>query len=357
MVLAALAAAALVLAAVPGALAARGPLPAAAFDIAPPSPPLRDAVLPAPSATASRALRGGQAGRYPVNDGQGRTVAISVTPACEVTCNAANPQAVANFLGNLIHGDEMSLLRVELVAPTPEMATICGQGALACYFSGANRMVISGDDDAAPDGATRAFIIAHEYGHHVAQHRLNPPFEPAINYGTKRWSSFERVCQGARRGQYFPGDQGNHYFQNPGEAFAESFAFTKFPNAPVQWAWIDSLRPRRGSFRAIRADTLRPWAHRTRAIVRGELSGREVLTARRVRTPLDGVLSVRLEGPRRSDFDLLLRDGAGRVVRRSQGVGSEERVSFLICGQARFRAVVRRADGPGGDFKLVFRRP
>jgi hypothetical protein len=218
-------------------------------------------------------------------------------------------------------------------------------------------MVISGNDDVAPDGATRSFIVAHEYGHHVAQHRLNPPFEPTINYGTKRWTSFERVCQGTRRGQYFPGDQGNHYFQNPGEAFAESFAFNKFPNAPVEWAWIDSLRPSRGSFRAIRADTLRPWNHRSRSVAHGELRGRHTAAARRIATPLDGVLTVKLDGPRGSDFDLVLRDGAGRVVRRSQRVGADERVSFLICGQARFRAVIRRADGRGGDFDLIFRRP
>jgi hypothetical protein len=340
------------------ASAGRGPVPAGAFDVAPPHAPVRDVVLHVPSASASRAMATASSTRFPVNDGRGGSVQISVTDLCQTICTDAKPQKVANFLGTVIHGDEMNLLRVDLVTPSPgEMSAICGPQALACYFSGQNRMVISGNADRGSDGSSREFNIAHEYGHHLAQHRLNPPFSPTIGYGTKRWASFERVCQGARRGIYFPGDQGSRYFENPGEAFAEAFAFNRFPDAPVQWAWIDSLRPGTRAFKAIRQDTLRPWTRRSRIVFSRELRDGVKTAVQRIRTPLDGMLTVRLAGPRGSEFDLLLRDGAGRVVRRSEGLGSNERISYLICGQARFKAVVRRTDGAGGAYNLVARRP
>ena len=243
---------------------------------------------------------------------------IAVTDACEIVCGAANPEAIATFLGTLVHGNEMNQLTVELVTPL-EITAQCGPGALACYYSGGERMVISGNKDVAPDGATREYITAHEYGHHLANNRRNPPFDPAIAWGTKRWGTYERVCQGARRGIYYPGDQGSRYFENPGEAFAEAFAVNRFRNSGVRWAWIRSLKPNRTSLRQIRADALRPWSGRTRTVVSGRLpkNGRTVVV-KRLRTPLDGVLSLRLEGPPRPDFDLVLRDRSGRVLRRSQ---------------------------------------
>jgi hypothetical protein len=345
----------LALGAGPAAAGTRGPDPSQVFDIPGPVAPPRDAVIYASEAAASRASASAQ--RYPVNDGRGRNVEISVSSACQLTCTDANPQQIASFLGTVIHGDEMGRLQVELVTPVPEMTAICGPDALACYFPGDNRMVISGNDDTASDGATREFIIAHEYGHHVAQHRRNPPFNPTIAYGPKRWATFERVCQGTQRGEYFPGDQGSHYYENPGEAFAESFAFNRFRNSPVQWAWVSSLRPTAESFRAIRADTLRPWNGRVRTVITGRLRRPNKTAVKRVVTPLDGVLTLRLEGPRGADFDLALRSRAGRVLRSSRGLGPNEQVSFLVCGQARFKAVIERAERVGGRYRLIVRRP
>jgi hypothetical protein len=321
-----------------------------------PTVPFRDVMLPRMNAAAVRATASDTIGQYPVNDAEGRTVAVSVSTACTVSCTHANPQSIASFLGTLPHRGEISLLTVQLVEPELEMTAICGPGALACYFYTQNRMVINGNDTTAPDGATRDFVVAHEYGHHLANHRNNAPFEPTIDYGPKRWGTYERVCEGGRSGFYFPGDQGDHYYENPGEAFAEAFAFNRFPTSPVQWAWIASLRPDARAFAAINQDATNPWTGRTRVTKRGEVPRRK--TRRRFATPLDGTLTLKLSGPFQADLELVLRDLAGRTLGRSDGLGSKERVGFTICGEAAVRAIVKRTGSDDdGRFKLTAIRP
>jgi hypothetical protein len=160
-----------------------------------------------------------------------------------------------------------------------------------------------------------------------------------------------------RRGIYFPGDEGSHYFENPGEAYAESSAFLRWRNAPVQWAWTESLKPDAGAFKAIRQDVLDPWTHRTRLVLRGQLEPGRKAVLERLRTPLDGTLSLRLHGPSRAEFDLLLRDRQGRLLQASRGLGSSETINFSVCGQARLQAIVKRAGRGSGPFSLVVRRP
>jgi hypothetical protein len=94
---------------------------------------------------------------------------------------------------------------------------------LACYSAGERRMYIPDRDPGSGSSAgfTRNYAITHEYGHHIANFRSNSPF-PALNFGAKYWSSHEFVCMGADRGLYFPGNQGTHYLDDPGEAFADS---------------------------------------------------------------------------------------------------------------------------------------
>ena len=51
------------------------------------------------------------------------------------SCDSADPQAIANFVGTLIHGDEVSLLTVQLDTEF-QLGFDCGYGAEACYFPG-----------------------------------------------------------------------------------------------------------------------------------------------------------------------------------------------------------------------------
>lgn len=321
------------------------------------APRPRDTVIEALSAGSAMISASADENRYPINDGSGETVAISVTEACQASCTAAEPQQIANFLGTLIHGSEMELLTVQLDTPS-QIEFDCGYGAEACYYGGENKIVLSGDDTPAPEGASREFVLAHEYGHHVAQHRESPPpFPAAIDWGTPRWSSYENVCQGSRAGALFPGNEGLHYFRDPGEAFAESFAHLRFPESNVPWRWAASLKPDATAFQAIREDTLEPWLGRSAFRLRGRTPpyhGGAVVRA--FRTPLDGTVSLRPAG--RPRYELSLLNPAGRVLRTSRnGLSFGHRLNYTVCGQSRLRVAIRSSRRSGGAFKLQIQRP
>lgn len=317
----------------------------------------RDTVIGLPSAGSARISASAAEDRYPINDDSGETVAIAVTAACQATCNAADPQRIANTLGTFVHGPEMELLSVQLDTPS-QIEFDCGYGAEACYYSGEDKIVISGDDGVAPDGASREFVLAHEYGHHVAAHRESPsPFPPAIDWGTARWSSHMHVCQRSRAGKLFPGSEGLQYFRDPGEAFAESFANLRFPESDVPWRWLDALEPDGEALEAVREDTLDPWMGRTAFRLRGHLPPRrEGAAVRTFDTPLDGTVSLRPAGHRSYALDLLTP--VGRILRTSRhGFGFEHRLNYTVCGQSRLRVAVRSSRRLGGAFKLQIQRP
>jgi hypothetical protein len=314
----------------------------------------RDTIVEVPAARVSASTT---ASRYPINDGSGETVAIAVTAACQASCTAADPQQIANFLGTLIHGFEMELLTVQLDTPS-QIAFDCGFGAQACYYAGENRIVLSGDDSPTPDGASREFVLAHEYGHHVARNRESPPpFPAAIDWGTARWSSYEHVCQRSRAGALFPGNEGLHYFRDPGEAFAESFAHLRFPESDVPWRWVHALKPDPVAFEAIREDTLDPWLGRTALKLRGSLPPRQIGAAvRAFGTPLDGTVSLR--PARRRHYSLSLLSPAGRVLRTSRhGFSFGHQLNYTVCGQSRLRVAIRSSRRARGAFKLQIQRP
>jgi hypothetical protein len=317
----------------------------------------RDTVIETPSAGSARISASAETNRYSIDDGSGETVAISVTTACQTTCTAAEPQQIADFLGTLIHGPEMELLTVQLDTPS-QIEFDCGYGAQACYYSGENKIVLSGDDTPAPEGASREFVLAHEYGHHVAAHRESPPpFPAAIDWGTPRWSSYENVCRGSRAGALFPGNEGLHYFRDPGEAFAESFAHLRFPESDVPWRWVGSLEPDRGAFEAIREDTLHPWLERRAFMLQGRVPPpQEGSVVRAFRTPLDGTVSLRPSGRPRYNLDLL--NPAGRVLRTSRyGLSFGNRLNYTVCGQSRLRVAIRSYRQAAGAFELQIQRP
>jgi hypothetical protein len=350
----------LLLAAPAGAAAGRGPEQArGAFAVPHPAQPLRDAVIQESGATSARISATASSQRYPIDDGSGATIAVSVTAACAESCEMADPQRIADFIGTLIHGDEVSLLTVQLDTEF-QLGFDCGFGAEACYYRGENKIVIGGYEEADGDGATLEFVLAHEYGHHVAQHRdVAAPFPSAINWGTERWASAENVCRGRRDGRLFPGDEGTHYFEDPGEAFAESFARYRFPDLSVQWRYLSALRPNAASFRAIREDTLSPWQGRTSFSLSGHVPARgEGAAVESLSTPLDGTVSLRPSSLRRHGYELALRSRAGRLLRSSHhGLDPRHQLDYTVCGQPTLRLVITSTHRRGGPFKLQIQRP
>jgi hypothetical protein len=324
-----------------------------------PQVPLRDAVIQESGRASARISATASSQRYPINDGSEATIEVSVTAACAERCEVRDPQRVADFIGTLIHGDEVSLLRVQLDTEF-QLGYDCGFGAEACYFPGENRAVIGGYEEADGDGATFDFVLAHEYGHHVAEHRdMAPPFRSAIDWGTERWATVENVCRGRRAGKLFPGDEGSHYFEDPGEAFAEAFARYHFPEMRIAWRYSSSLRPSRASFRAIREDTLSPWRGRTSVTLSGRLPARgEGAAVESLRTPLDGMVSLRPSSLSRHGYELALRSRAGRLLRASHdGLSRRGALDYTVCGQKQLQVVLIPTRRHPAPFELQVQRP
>jgi len=293
----------------------------------------------------------------------------------------AEVESVAAVLRSLDHGPEMARLSV-FVATPEELGEACGAEVLACYFPSVDEMVVSGVDRPV-DGVPRDFAIAHEYGHHVANTRPGAAL-PAIEAGTPRWATYERVCQLTRRGRLHPGDQGAHYWQDPEEAFAQSYARLNRPDDRVGWQYTPLLRPTAAALAKIHADVARPWAGpverswgaavgappapgEAAAGVRAgpvgvgagqALGGPPPVASRLVRTPLDGAITVSLQAPEGAGLALALRDPEhGRVLARAAtGPEGAARLSYSNCGHAALRLEVRSTAGPA-SFRATIARP
>ncbi|HEU5143441.1 MAG TPA: hypothetical protein VFU04_09830 [Solirubrobacterales bacterium] len=236
----------------------------------------------------------------------------------------------------------------------------CGYGAAACYYPDEDGVVLSGDEAPADDGASREFVLAHEYGHHVANHRQSvAPFPAAIDWGTPRWSSHEQICRADRRGAVFPGDEEDNHDRNPGEALAEAFACLHFPRSGVEWGWARSLRPDAAAFEAIREDTLNPWLGRMSIRLRGPAwSASRKGLIRAVPTPLDGRVSLLPAAALSRSFRLSLWSPAGQILRSSRGDPTPgPRLDFTVCGQSRLQFLLLPKRRPGTPVPLLVERP
>jgi hypothetical protein len=293
----------------------------------------------------------------------------------------ADMQTVANVLGGLVHGQEMNTLSVYVASPD-ELTQICGSGALACYAPSQGEMFISGEDGSS-FGVPRDYTIAHEYGHHIANSSLNAPWT-ALDTGAKRWSTYEHVCQGTRKGRLFPGDEGTHYWENPGEGFAETNAHLNYPDVSVPWGYDPLLHPVQASMAKLQADITDPWTGPTSVTWNGSLwPQRDNPAQRRFATPLDGQVEIDLSGPAGANYDLYvlgdklplprhLRERyrrahrhhhrlhrlrpRRRIVSRAVTGGSNEQIGLNLCGQSAIHVEVRRRSG-SGPFSVSVTRP
>jgi hypothetical protein len=147
----------------------------------------------------------------------GSTVSVSVSPKFQA--DDALLQKYADFVGALVHGPELERLHI-YIASDSELTRLCGAYSAACYYPGAERMVVPGTPSR--DGTSVEAILAHEYGHHVATNRDNAPWQ-ADETGPKYWATAKDICRRTRAGTVFPGDESDHYELNPGEGWAEVY--------------------------------------------------------------------------------------------------------------------------------------
>jgi hypothetical protein len=187
----------------------------------------------------------------------------------------------------------------------------------------------------------------------VASWRSNNPWF-AIDWGAKYWASTMRVCTLVNRGLLFPGNQGEHYREDPGEGFADGYAHLHYPDAP--WYFNELMRPGPAALAAIRRDVLHPWTGPRSRTFRGRLGPKN--GARRFRIPvkLDGNLSVRLAAPAHAAYEVSAQTAgyaAGRTLRAGGQLGIE------WCRRRPVENVtltVRRRKG-SGPFALTVRWP
>jgi hypothetical protein len=239
-------------------------------------------------------------------------------------------QRWADFFAGLLHGDELQLLHA-LIAPLPEVQALCGQTALGCY--GDNQLVITGD---AAGGFEPEEVARHEYGHHIAFNRANTPWK-GLEWGPKRWASYEGVCARVRAGSAYPGDEGLLYRLNPGEAFAESYRLLSDIRAgavELRWPILDrSFYPDADALRAVEEDVVAPWTGPSPTVVRPSIRGNAGrIAAFRIATPLDGTLVVRLRPAGLYDVFVLGGGDPLRATGRTSG-SRETRVTYQICGE------------------------
>ena len=225
--------------------------------------------------------------------------------------DATREAAWAGFFETLPHGPELGALNVMLADPLT-LATRCGSEADGCYLDLPRVIVMPGT--ALPDGGEADEVARHEYGHHLAAQSDNAPFTPGL--GTKRWFTYEHVCQRLRSGEL--SDRESDYQRSVAEGFAEAYRVTAGGQAH-EWIVDPALYPDTGARRAILADAAHPW---TGPHVR-TLSGR---LPRTVRVPLDGTVTVSSLGR-----SVALADPSGHLLARGR------RFSYVDCGLRRLR--------------------
>lgn len=276
-------------------------------------------------------------GRYATGDAFGSTLRIEVSDTYPV--DPTLPQQWATFFGSLVHGRELSLLTVRL-APLDEVQKVCGPDALACYDPQSETIEASPEDQLNAPGAKE--IITHEYGHHVANNSSNAPFD-AEAYGTKRWASYMNICKRSAAGELFPGDEGENYQENPGEAYAEAYRvlnLTKQGVTSIGWDIVDpALYPNATALTLLEQDITTPWKGPTLTHVHGSFGNGTVRTIS-TKTTLDGSFVARLRAPTSSRMRLALYAGSSLVA-------SGTSVRYDICGQRSLTLKVQRLSGRG----------
>lgn len=294
-------------------------------------PAIRDTILPA---SKTRALVAGSAtwgGVYTTSTGESVRVFSS-----DSYPQGDQNQQWAEFLSHLLHGSELSTVTL-ILSPYNEVQRVCGRSAVACYGNGT---IYASADQVEPDISPES-VVAHEYGHHVAASRSNTPWD-AVDWGTKRWASYENICAGTRAGQLFPGDERGAYLLNPGEAFAEAYRVLnerRLGMTESPWTIVDQrFYPDETALTDVEQDVVSPWARATTLSYSGRVAKLAVKTLA-VATALDGRLTAIVRTTTaRVRAELVV---GGRVV--SSGTGRAVTLSTTVCGSRSATVRIRNA--------------
>jgi hypothetical protein len=323
----------------------------------------------APAAFEDRVLDAEAVDRVQARAAQsGREIEVPTSGGYSVTVSFASPlapdpalaQSYVGFLDQLPHGDELDRLNM-VIAPANRVARLCGgterDGILACYSARGQEMVVpsTGLEGQTDDGGySVAYVLTHEYGHHVAANRNNQGFV-ALNYGPKYWASYELVCDRAIREKLVPGDEASDYRRNPGEAWAEAYARLTFPDQ--EWTFTDLLRPDAAALDAARRDVLEPWTKNATATFVMP-AGRRTQSFRLPIT-LDGRLKAVVRGQRGSDVGVVVRDEKRQIGRSKHRGGRNQWTMRAGCRERQTETLtfkVTRRSG-GGPVRLVVSYP
>jgi hypothetical protein len=276
-------------------------------------------------------------GSYPTGDSLGTFVQIQVSDSYPV--DDALPQGWATYLGTLVHGPELARLTLDLM-PLSDVQAKCGSQALACYDPSEETIYASPEDQL--DSPPAKELVTHEYGHHLANNSNDAPWD-ALDYGTKRWASYENICAKAAAGTASPGDEGSHYFQNSGEAFAESYRVLNLQKLGVPssgWDIVDpSFYPDATALTLLQEDITTPWVAPTVSKLHGSF-GTGVVRTFKMQTQLDGTFTAHLISPTKAKMRLALYN-AGTLVLHGTSIRYE------ICGERSLTLKVERLSGRG----------
>jgi hypothetical protein len=296
------------------------------------APAVRDAVIrrPANPAAARTVVAHAAKARFKTRDG----ISIPVQVSSAYRASAAVQQGYVNFLGTLVHGSELRGLRVFVASPKQIQRTLCGAGALACYDGDTRTMYVPGANQ--NSNPPLQFLIAHEYGHHIELNRSNAPWS-AYDTGAKNWFTYEQICSRTRERQV-----ATNYWNDPSEAFAESYADAQFPG--IAFPYGELMTPDMGAFEAIRQDVLHPWRGPHTVSLDGTLGdGAPDTESFEVPTPLDGSASFNLTPSGKADYRLHVRSGARVLAHGDRGATSVH----SLCGVRTLTLQVTRVSGSG----------
>jgi hypothetical protein len=289
---------------------------------------------------AASATHGG-----PTTTSTGETVDVQVSDS--LPADAASPLRWAELVTSLPHGSEVSQLEM-YVETLDEVQSVCGTDALGCY--GDNQLIVPGE--MTPGDVSPEEIVRHEYGHHIAFHRTNPPWD-ASDWGPKRWASAENICALVSRKEAYPGDEGANYTRNPGEAWAETYRLLAERTAGIttaSWPIVStSFFPSDPVLQAAQQDVLHPWT-RARTISATHVFGKRVgVWWTSVTTPLDGAVTLGATVPAGGAFDVALVSANRKtVLGHAQWTGQRsKRLQSTVCGQRTLFVRVTSKGAPG----------